>query len=37
MAMREREKKGEYVKVGYGRIIIGEKWWKWEEGKEKLE
>lgn len=33
----ERERKGEYVKVGYGKILIEGKWWKWEEEKEEVE
>lgn len=28
---RREERKGEKVWIGYGRIRIGEQWWKWDE------
>ncbi|KAL6421075.1 hypothetical protein ACFW04_013599 [Cataglyphis niger] len=31
---REEEKKGRKVWIGYGKIRIDEKWWRWDEAKE---
>lgn len=33
---REEEGKGRKVWVGYGKIRIDEKWWRWDEEEEEL-
>ncbi|XP_050452132.1 coiled-coil domain-containing protein 70-like [Cataglyphis hispanica] len=33
---REEEKKGRKVWIGYGKIRIDEKWWRWDEEEEVL-
>lgn len=33
---REEEKKGVNVWIGYGKMRIGEKWWRWDESEEVL-
>lgn len=37
IAMDKREKRGEYVKVGYKKIFINRKWYIWDKEKERLE
>jgi len=33
---RREERRGKQVRIGYGRIKIGEQWWKWDEEEEVL-
>jgi len=33
---REEERKGRNVRIGYGKIKIGENWWRWDEEEEVL-
>lgn len=37
IALIERGKKEEYVRVGMGRIFLEGKWWAWNEEREELE